>query len=399
MPARPPRPPRTPPPPSRTRRDRRRRPPRHRRPPPPVAERARARAISSRLSLAWRALRRPRASAVEIGCVAEQVARVRERRVGLRRAANRPGRARARRCADGRPLTAAVPGRGRAPSRNTARHRPASRPAAERSRSPSCRVRRRSRVASMPQRLQRLADLGEIAADLHDRGAVGAFEPFDQRRRAATCPAATDSTSSPQVIGIAAAPQEPPMPVTPGHDRGREARLQPHEQMHERAVEQRIALAQQRDVAARSRRCAAMRSALSFVERGQRGAIVRIVERNFRRHGIVRAAVPRWRRQPAVDDLARVAAPSRLGEIGDDRRGLHHAHGLDRQQFGIAGPDADADRGGPSLIRVSLASALTAAAAIALPPLRPRTTIAGKPLAQQAPPSIPRRRRSRRACR
>ena len=41
-------------------------------------------------------------------------------------------------------------------------------------------------------------------------------------------------------------------------------------------------------------------------------------------------------------------------------------------QFGVAGPDADADqaRGAHS---PALASALTAAAVIALPPMRPRT--------------------------
>ena len=104
---------------------------------------------------------------------------------------------------------------------------------------------------------------------------------------------------------------------------------------------------------------------------------------NFRRDGIGELKFLVGGRQPRVDDFSRVAAPSRLGEKGHDRRRLQHAHGLDREQFGIARPDADADEAALAHSR-SLARALTAAAAIALPPLRPRTTIAGRPLASSA---------------
>ena len=80
---------------------------------------------------------------------------------------------------------------------------------------------------------------------------------------------------------------------------------------------------------------------------------------------------------PEIDDGAGIAAPPRLAEIGDDRRGLRSAFvGLDGQQVGIAGAEPDADRGGRARSHsLSLATALMAATAIALPPLRPATTM------------------------
>src|SRR5271168_5145164 len=152
--------------------------------------------------------------------------------------------------------------------------------------------------------------------------------------------------------------------------------------MHERAVKQRIAFAQERDVAS----LAQMRGdafGAALVERRQSRAISRVGEMNFRRYGVDERQFLISGRQPRVDDFSRVAAPPRLGEKGHDRRRSQHAHGLDREQFGIARPDADADEAALAHSR-SLARALTAAATIALPPLRPRTTIAGKPLASSA---------------
>ena len=55
--------------------------------------------------------------------------------------------------------------------------------------------------------------------------------------------------------------------------------------------------------------------------------------------------------EPAVDDAARVAAPSGLGEEGDDRRRGDDARRLDGQQFGIAGPDPDAVEPALAVIR------------------------------------------------
>ena len=55
------------------------------------------------------------------------------------------------------------------------------------------------------------------------------------------------STSSPQVIGCAAEAQHPDMPVTPGVTEMLKLALQALENMHEGAIEHRIALANQRD--------------------------------------------------------------------------------------------------------------------------------------------------------
>ena len=100
----------------------------------------------------------------------------------------------------------------------------------------------------------------------------------------------------------------------------------------------------------------------------------RVIERQLDMRGL----------EPAVDDRARVAAPSRLGEEGDDRRRGDDLGRLDGEQFGIARADPDAIETAKRAHSVSLASALTAAAAIALPPLRPRTTMAGRPLSISA---------------
>ena len=73
-----------------------------------------------------------------------------------------------------------------------------------------------------------------------------------------------------------------------------------------------------------------------------------------------------------------------LAKIGDDRRRRDDFGRLDGEQIGIAGADADAIEAAERGHSMSLASALTAAAAIALPPLRPRMTMAGRPLSISA---------------
>src|ERR1700733_1939201 len=153
--------------------------------------------------------------------------------------------------------------------------------------------------------------------------------------------------------------------------------------MHERAVEHRVALAQKRDVPAgfQMRR---YRNRRFLVETGQRIAIGRIVEMCFVGHRVIERQLDMRRLQPTVDDRARVAPPSRLGEIGDDGRRRDDLGGLDGGRIGIAGPDPDAIEAAKRTHSTSLASAFTAAAAIALPPLRPRTMMAGKPLSTSA---------------
>ena len=81
--------------------------------------------------------------------------------------------------------------------------------------------------------------------------------------------------------------------------------------------------------------------------------------------------------QVRLGDAARDAAAVAGVGIGDDVDGLDQAPRLEREQLGIARADADAVEAVPASVTrhsVSLASAFTAAAAIALPPRRPCTT-------------------------
>ena len=104
----------------------------------------------------------------------------------------------------------------------------------------------------------------------------------------------------------------------------------------------------------------------------------------FRRHRIIERQLDMRRLQPAVDDRARIAAPTCFGEIGDDRRRGYDLGRLDGEQIRIARTDPDAIEAAKGAHSMSLASALTAAAAMALPPLRPRMTMAGRPLSSKA---------------
>src|ERR1700728_285874 len=88
------------------------------------------------------------------------------------------------------------------------------------------------------------------------------------------------------------------------------------------------------------------------------------------------------------NDRAGMTRPPRLGEMRDHIGFAERAHGLERQQFRIARPDADAQKFSCAEFRCAhrpgLASALTAAAAIALPPMRPRTMRNGTPCGSAA---------------
>src|SRR5262249_19760985 len=81
----------------------------------------------------------------------------------------------------------------------------------------------------------------------------------------------------------------------------------------------------------------------------------------------------------AGDDRARVAGVAGLGEMRDHVGLRERAHGFQRYELGIARTDADPDQPGGAAHGPVLASALTAAAAMALPPMRPRTTRNGTP--------------------
>lgn len=81
-----------------------------------------------------------------------------------------------------------------------------------------------------------------------------------------------------------------------------------------------------------------------------------------------------------LDNLEGVAALALVGfglghEVADHGRRLQQAQGLEGDQLGVAGADAEAEEAAFACAHhsTSVARALTAATAMALPPRRPRT--------------------------
>ena len=108
------------------------------------------------------------------------------------------------------------------------------------------------------------------------------------------------------------------------------------EQIHERAVEERIAFANHRDVVAGGQGFADL----------DRGAVVDVVRREARRqkrHPDRDLAL--GARQVTGHDLAREAGADLRRGPGEHRHGLQDAQRFQRHQFGIAGTDADAVQG------------------------------------------------------
>ena len=150
-------------------------------------------------------------------------------------------------------------------------------------------------------------------------------------------------------------------------------------QMRIRAVEERIAGADHGDVLAGvelgGERCGAR-----IVEGDERVAIAGVGLGKLGGEGIIEADQLGVRVDLAVDDAPRIADAALLGEIGDDRRRFQNARGFQRHQLRVARADADAVKcAARAHHSASLASAFTAATAMALPPLRPLTMRKGTP--------------------
>ena len=112
-----------------------------------------------------------------------------------------------------------------------------------------------------------------------------------------------------------------------------------------------------------------------FVEAVDRCAVGLVAARDFRGHGIEQRQFDHIRTHVLRHDPARIAVVSLLGEMRHDIGLGERPHGLERHQFGVAGARSHADQ--PPGQSPALASALTAAAVIAEPPSRPRTTAQG----------------------
>ena len=145
-------------------------------------------------------------------------------------------------------------------------------------------------------------------------------------------------------------------------------------QVHVGTVEERVALADHRHVAA------------GVQVRGQLfgGGVVEIADdglvaqRRFQLlggHRVDQRQAHLGLVQVRLDDAEGVALLALGHEIADHRRRAQQAQGLEGDQFGIAGPDAQAQQAAlhDTHHSRSVARAFTAAAAMALPPRRPRT--------------------------
>ena len=147
---------------------------------------------------------------------------------------------------------------------------------------------------------------------------------------------------------------------------GREAYMQ----MHIGAIEQRIALAEDRDGAA----------GIEMARDGGSRGIIEVADgfavgdracRHPDRHRIQHRQLLNAGTQMLRDGPARVAGVARFGEMRDDIRFGKCSCGLQGQKLRIARANSNADK--TPTHKPVLASALTAAAVMALPPMRPRT--------------------------
>ena len=132
-------------------------------------------------------------------------------------------------------------------------------------------------------------------------------------------PESTASISSPQVMGIDALVQQPLMAVMPGMTSQRCVLGEALMQMRVGAVEEGIAGADHGDILAGVELGGERRGA-RVVEGDKRVAITRVGLRQLGGEGIIEADELGVRIELAVDDAARIADASLLGEIGDDRR-------------------------------------------------------------------------------
>ena len=114
-----------------------------------------------------------------------------------------------------------------------------------------------------------------------------------------------------------------------------------------------------------------MEEADSVIERGDRLAIGGVGAWDLGGDGVMQRELLDAGLEVRGGNGARVARVSCFGEMGDDFGLVQRGDGVQREQAGIARPDTDADE--TATHSPSLASALTAAAVIALPPIRPRT--------------------------
>src|SRR5437879_6478587 len=133
-------------------------------------------------------------------------------------------------------------------------------------------------------------------------------------------------------------------------------------QVHERAIEEGVALAKHDDIGPARDLDEAMRAVV--IEARQNSRVFRAVEGKLRCDRIFHRILAHIQRQKPIDDAPRLAWPAFLAEISDMPRGADFAVGPHTHQIRIAGPQPAADDA-PHDYSLRLASAFTAAAVIA----------------------------------
>src|SRR6267154_1933115 len=223
--------------------------------------------------------------------------------------------------------------------------------------------------------LQRTTHFWQIAAELHHHQRVDRLQPFAQgrfverrRHHGQDVVAKGDRYTA---RGPAAGHAGNAGHHHDGHPAGDTA-----VQMHERAVEERVTFAQHGDVATGGDMLQQPTHAI-VVKDPQHIAIGRIFQRDLGGDRIFQRLLDHAGRQHAIDHGAGVAGASGFPEMGDHAGRGDQPRRLEAHQLRIAGAEADAVDGRGRTHSVPPATALSAAAAIALPPRRPRTITLG----------------------
>src|SRR5216683_1522361 len=144
--------------------------------------------------------------------------------------------------------------------------------------------------------------------------------------------------------------------------------------MHERAIEERVALAEHDDI--RLPRQPFEPIGAGVVKLRKYADVLGTIEGQFGRDGIFHWIFADVARQQPIDDAPRLPRPPALAKIGDVRRGADFPVRAHAHQVRIARSKPAADDP-PHCYSLLLASAFTAATVIAEPPSRPSTVSAG----------------------
>ena len=226
--------------------------------------------------------------------------------------------------------------------------------------------------------IERGPHLREVASELHDGERAGCAEPRGQGLFG-------ECSGEDGQLGVAADERHRELGGR-AHDGGHagddlrgKAVREPVVEIHVRAVEEGVAFAENGDIAAG----AEMRGQLFrhlVVELKEGGFVAAGMVGLFRRDGIDHGEFNLPMHELGGDDETGVALAVLCCRVGDDVRLAEDAQRFERHELRVAGAESDAEEAACLHVlthSISLARALTAAAAMALPPRRPCTVMYG----------------------